>query len=422
MNPGRFQRARLYIDRRDRNVLGYFYVNGERLRRKLCSFAEAGLGPAGNPISDTARENAKRARLYRDRYRDVEKELLAGQPDKHPAAPRISAKMDDWIEDARTLRRPKTIELYEIMREQYRAAVGDHPLYERDSETKIRRYDVAKADRFRAHLVKRGLSLETVHQRLRTLRTFLHWAQARSLLDVVPRFTMPAREDKVPAVLSDQDVIGLFQVIEHHRQESVTKPQRRCVDLHELALVLYLGTGRRLAAIHSRTWEDVDLKLGRLFVGGRSLEDGEVFVDKARAEFWVPLAPTVIAHLRDWRKRNPTDHWFMDDGTGNLAFKKDALRHAFWRYLHIKPPLGLGLPSGRIKPTHAFRAAYITEMFKRGVDLKTIMENVGHRKMETTLGYISEPGALQQAAVNTYDKRLQTIMRRRKFKVVRGKG
>ncbi len=68
----------------------------------------------------------------------------------------------------------------------------------------------------------------------------------------------------------------------------------------------------------------------------------------------------------------------------------------------------------------AIWAAYITSLFKQGVDLQTIMRNVGHRQIKTTLAYISEPGALQRQAVDGYDKTLRKVLKRRKFTVIEG--
>lgn len=67
-SPGHYQREKVFIDRgRHKAVRGYFYVGGRRIRRKLCTFAEAGLDANGNPIRDTAREEKRRQRQGRDR-------------------------------------------------------------------------------------------------------------------------------------------------------------------------------------------------------------------------------------------------------------------------------------------------------------------------------------------------------------------
>ena len=62
---GAHQREDVYLDRRDRNVQGYSYLEGKRVRRKLCSFKDAGLDESGNPIKEGPREEKRRGAYFR---------------------------------------------------------------------------------------------------------------------------------------------------------------------------------------------------------------------------------------------------------------------------------------------------------------------------------------------------------------------
>ena len=72
------------------------------------------------------------------------------------------------------------------------------------------------------------------------------------------------------------------------------------------------------------------------------------------------------------------------------------------------------------KATHSFRAGYITQLFRDGVDLETVRRSVGHSSLEVTRGYLTEPDALMKKAVKKFDKHLSKIVSRRHLRVVDG--
>ena len=417
------QRRFVFYDIRYKAMRGYFYIDGKRVRRFLCTFEQAGLDDSGNSIDKSVRA-AKRLDAMLDRlHRNKEQDLLEGEKRKAPSAPPIKELIGIWIKVSAGTMKPGTVELYKYMRDQYLEAVKEHPLYDIDERTGSRRYALRHADSFRVWLQERDLKAATVHQRLRTLRTFLNWLVKRGELDQVPAFDMPKKEKKIVKSLSDEQIARLFEIIAQRQAKANTDGRAWFHHLHERYLMAAVATGRRLGEIHSRQWKDFNLDTGVLFVG---YEDDADFSVKDREETWVELPATLVNYLEELREQFPKEVWLMDNGEGKLAFKRKALTRAFGRY--ITDPVsdrpsrtgGLGLKGQGFKATHSFRAGYITQLFRDGVDLETVRRSVGHSSLEVTRGYLTEPDALMKKAVKKFDKHLSKIVSRRHLRVVEG--
>ncbi len=413
------QRKFYFKNKKYRVIRGYFYLaSGKRVQRFMCTFEQAGLDDFGEPIDKSARAERQRAALLERLHRTQEKELLDGEKRKAPAATPIKTMMDSWVELSKGSKKPATIKLYEVTRAQYLDLVGDHPIFDVDEASGLRRYPLRHVDKFQIGLKARGIATATIAQRLRTLKTFLRWVEAREEIDRVPRIALPQKEKKIAKSLDDSQVGALFALIEKHQREAKTEANAWYCHLHERFLMVALGTGRRLGEIHSRKWADFELENGRLFVG-YDRESG--FDVKNREESWVNLPATLLEYLRDLRAEHSREVWFFDNGAGGLAFKRYALTRAFGRYIHNGPndkPVGLGIKE--VKSTHNFRAGYITQMFRDGIDLETIRRSAGHSALSVTVGYLSEPDAKMKEAVEKYDRRMSRLVSRRRLQVFEG--
>lgn len=71
---------------------------------------------------------------------------------------------------------------------------------------------------------------------------------------------------------------------------------------------------------------------------------------------------------------------------GNSTYKKDGINTVTFISMvnqHLKEILGNGYTS------HSFRQGIITEMGSKGINVKIISKYIGHKNVETTLGYIN---------------------------------
>lgn len=389
-------------------------ADGRVLKRRLASFAELGLGPDGElPPRDTRKGRAVREELNR-RREALLPEMLKGEPGRPGAPPRILSVMDDWMETQRPHRPASGMAVYALMREQYAALVGDHPLYETDGRG-LRRYPSRRAEAFRAALARRRhrgrpLAVATVDQRLRTLLVFLHWCYRHELLDRPPLVERPAPEQHSPRELSEDQVARLVQIIRARRETAPPHLVRR-YEHHELALWSLLALDLRVGELWSRERTDFRLEgeAPAVHLGHKPELDFRV---KSRREGWLPLPPAYAAYLAERFAATPGERWLFDDGEGNIAFARDALSQAFGRYLHRPPERGgLGLPGGTVKPTHGFRAAGITWLYEQGAEPRHIQRWARHQRFETTQGYLVRPDAHLQAIAERKGERWSALRR-----------
>jgi integrase/recombinase XerC/integrase/recombinase XerD len=67
-------------------------------------------------------------------------------------------------------------------------------------------------------------------------------------------------------------------------------------------------------------------------------------------------------------------------------------------YLNIKANKVIQACLGELYSTHSFRAGYITRLAENGANIKLIQEDIGHRKVATTLNYIKVEDDLKRSA------------------------
>ena len=92
-------------------------------------------------------------------------------------------------------------------------------------------------------------------------------------------------------------------------------------------------------------------------------------------------------YLTEERRAFPDEHWLLDNGAGELAFKHPGeLIRAFSRHFAA---LGINTDA---KVIHGFRAKYISSLWESGVDLQTVQELAGHSSPLITAVYTTDPG------------------------------
>jgi integrase/recombinase XerD len=159
----------------------------------------------------------------------------------------------------------------------------------------IRRY----IDHLQHRPTKAGKLLDsfTVHGHVRAIRTLLFWAASEDLIDekIPKRIAPPRREQKVLAVLSDEQMSRLFRVA-----QSTDTPTR------DVALLsLLLDTGCRASELTGLTLDDVHLTADDawILVRGKGRKQRQVALGhRARADLARYLhrtrrAPTIERHV-----------------------------------------------------------------------------------------------------------------------------
>lgn len=162
-------------------------------------------------------------------------------------------------------------------------------------------------------------------------------------------------------------------------------------------VIILLETGMRVSEMYGLTISDIDLKGRRVHIE-RQLQrarDGRYYIEKPKTKNGTRTVPmsdgayTAFKSALQNRKRPQKE--MLIDGYGGFLFldmnekPKVAmhLEHALKRILDkYNSSHAVQLPL--ITP-HTFRHTFITDMYNRGIDVKSLQDLVGHGDVQTTL-------------------------------------
>jgi len=358
-----------------------FLIDGRRTFRFLALLEEAERTPRGRRRNERQVLDAL-LKLWGGKRAEMEKELA----ERAGAGLTVSQAFTKWKKYARGEGLAETtIALhYERSLRDYFAANPDHPLGE---------ITLTHLDRFKAHLRGKGLAPATINLRLSKVAAFLRWAQRRELLPAVPRIETVKEPRRLARTMTVRDIRRLIARLRKLIRDAKQDRQRYFYELHELMLVLILGTGMRRGEPYQCAWADVDLDGGVL----------RVLRPKEGHEKPVVLPELTVAYLRQRRAKYPHHVRLFDDGRGGSAYRDaHALTTAFRR--HMK---ALGLTGKGIKPLHTHRAGFSTVgLDLLGLEPVAVQAQPGHAKLETTQrGYVSTMQTAKRRAVEIYEKR-----------------
>jgi site-specific recombinase XerD len=166
----------------------------------------------------------------------------------------------------------------------------------------------------------------------------------------------PKTETKLPEVLSEAEVRGVFRVMEKR------KPR--------MCLIMTYACGLRISEAERLQIGDID--------GDRMLV--RVRQSKRNKDRDVPLPRPTLKLLREyWRQERP-ETWLFEAEDGNSPMKRATV------YSTLKAAVTQVGIKKRVTP-HTFRHSYATHLMERGVPLAVIQRLLGHRSSRTTFIY-----------------------------------
>ena len=350
------------------NWYGRFYVNGQRVKRKL--------GPVRPPGS---RDGLTRAQAERELRRRIEAEMIAPRAAQRMTVAHAGERLLRHLEGLG--RKRSTLEGYEsYLRVHLSPYFGERPL------ERIGREEV---EDFMTACRRNGQSVKSTLNYLGLLHGIFDFALRRGWVASNPCKLV----DKPTARSGDPDVRFLDQA----ELEALLRLEREGA-LGPTDRALYVTaamTGLRQGELLGLRWRDVDWTAGRLRVR-RSYVRGEHGTPKSkRSSRGVPLADRVAAELERHFQRSAyqadDDLVFCHPQTGGpldrsrlLKRFKAALRHAGVRQVRF----------------HDLRHTFGTRMAAAGVPLRTLQEWMGHRDFKTTLVYADyQPDAAREGAL-----------------------
>jgi site-specific recombinase XerD len=205
------------------------------------------------------------------------------------------------------------------------------------------------------HLTGPGtLSPQSLRLRYAALRFLYRKTLGRP--EVVSFLSSPREQDRLPEVLSPEEVTRLLQAV------VVLKYRVFCATLY--------ATGLRISEARRLQTSDIDAARGVIHV--RS--------GKGRRDRLVGLTPHLLELLRRyWKRERPPAPWLFASRTGG-PIEANSVREAL---ADAAKQAGIGK---RVTP-HTLRHCFATHLIEHGTELRVIQALLGHKSIRSTTRY-----------------------------------
>jgi site-specific recombinase XerD len=240
--------------------------------------------------------------------------------------------------------------------------------------------DTATAEdlrQFQLHLVSNGTSSITLNTTITALRFFFGVTLDRP--EVVGKMSFVREPRKVPLILSPEEVKRLLDAV------STLK--------YKAALSIAYGAGLRASEVVHLKITDIDSQRMVLRV-----EQGKGSKDR-----YALLSPRLLALLRAWwRKANQQGvmypgGWLFPGRNLAEPISPRSLNRVCKQAVHAA-----GL-NKRVS-LHTLRHSFATHLLEQDVDIRVIQVLLGHKKLETTAGYVQVAAGLLHKTTSPLDQ------------------
>ncbi|SKA02093.1 site-specific tyrosine recombinase/integron integrase [Selenihalanaerobacter shriftii] len=171
--------------------------------------------------------------------------------------------------------------------------------------------------------------------------------------EVTFNLTRPKKEEKLPVVLSEQEVIKILDSIDNYK--------------HRAILFLTYSAGLRVSEVVNLKADDIDSD--RMLV--------RVKQGKGRKDRYTLLSEKALKVLREYAKRYSLDEWLFPGGKKGKHLTERSVQRVFkkaCRKANIRKNVSI----------HSLRHSFATHLLENGVDLRYIQELLGHKSSKTT--------------------------------------
>jgi integrase len=226
--------------------------------------------------------------------------------------------------------------------------------------------------RYHAELRRKGNGDRTVANKHAAVKAFILWLGLdKKVLGRPPRY-----EKTLPKTYN-RDVISSLIAENDDELLGITIDVLRMAGLREQEAV-YLQ------------WPDIDFHRGVIKVRSKP-EFGFKIKDKEERDVAMPTS--LVKRLKAWRRKRPNFTWVL--GTSGDKPQLHMLRSL--KRLAYRAGLNCGRCKGcqsehhecREFTLHSFRRSYATTLDQNGVGTRTIMQQLGHADLATTLKYLA---------------------------------
>ncbi len=207
-------------------------------------------------------------------------------------------------------------------------------------------------------LKTKGNQNRSVENQRANLSAFFHWMQTEEIIAVNPC-------DKVKPIKCEEKIKPHFSAVQMDALRSA------CKTVKERAMVeVLVSSGVRCAELRNLNVSDVDFKAKTLIV--RNGKGG-----KGRKTF---ISDVAVSYLEKYLASRKDDLDFLFYSQYKKRYSSKGIAHVLNR---IAERSGVD----NVHP-HRFRRTFATNLYNRGMDVHEIQRLMGHKNVQTTLGYI----------------------------------
>ena len=237
--------------------------------------------------------------------------------------------------------------------------------------------DLADLRDWLARMSTSGRARATIARRAAAAKAFSTWAHRLALLpaDAAARLRSPRADNRLPAVLTEDQAAALLTAAAHRAREAAASGEAAAaLARRDLAILEMLyATGARVAELCGLDLGDVDASQRTVRVIGKG--------DKERT---VPYGLPASRALEDWLAVRAN---LVSDAAGRALFvgvrgrrlNPRAVRGAVHRAAALAGVADLG--------PHGLRHSAATHVLSGGADLRSVQELLGHSSLATTQRY-----------------------------------
>jgi integrase/recombinase XerC len=242
---------------------------------------------------------------------------------------------------------------------------------ERARVTTIEGIDRLLLRRYLAWLVERRYARRSTARKASALRSFLHWAQQRDVIERSPadELSTPKLQKTLPRLLKAADAASLCELPPADDPQGI---RDRAV------LELLYGSGLRVSELCALDVDDVDLDAATLRVVGKGRKERQLpMSEPARRALRAYLADARAALMaRDTTVGRATPALFLNARGARLGAR--SVGGVVTKY---------GAEAGRRLSPHALRHSFATHLLDGGADLRSVQELLGHESLGSTQVY-----------------------------------
>lgn len=259
----------------------------------------------------------------------------------------------------------------------YRADLLSWTAFCREQEKPLYPIEQSLLSRYLRRLEAKGISAGTRMRRAACLSAFSKYLVYDGVVEAIPGLMpLPKREKTLPQIMTEGEIERLLAACE----ENGGAPAYRALGLRDRAMIeMAYDCGLRASELCGLRLSDLDETLGVMYVKGKGSKERIVpYVGSLRG--------MTARYLRESRPILQGAAGREDGGFLFLSARgAPVTRQELWKVVQ-KRGRRAGISKNRLHP-HVLRHSFATHLQRRGMDLRTLQELLGHASIATTEKY-----------------------------------